>query len=398
MSQSSARRTAESVSRGDQWWQRAAIAVGILAAGTVIGVFEFLYRYLDDVARDHSGTFERRLIEESTGTYSGLLLGLGVVWLAVKFPFERGAWRRTWPVHLFGLLAFSALHTSAMAISRWVIFPLAGLGAYDYGSMPARFGMEFANDALTYAVLLGAVALVRFYLAMRDREMKAVELERALAQAQLQSLRLRLQPHFLFNALNTISSTMYDDPGAADEMMAHLSALLRQSLRSETAQLVPLAQELELLDGYLAIMRARFGSALRVDREIASGLERAAVPSMLLQPLVENAIHHGNATRIGAGSIAIRARREDRVLRLEVEDDGSPTTAATGGSGEQVGLSSTVERLRLLYGDAQKLDAGPAQDGGFIVRIEIPFAIASAKVVHDESAMIEELIDARVDR
>jgi LytS/YehU family sensor histidine kinase len=240
--------------------------------------------------------------------------------------------------------------------------------------------MEFPMQLIGFSVMVFVLHAVDHYRDAQQRRVRAAELERALAQAQVRSLRLQLQPHFLFNALNTISSTLYRDPAAADEMLEQLSQLLRASLQTAQTDEVALAAELEVLDQYLGLMRARFGERLRVDVVVEAGSAQALVPSMILQPLVENAVRHGNVTLSGAGAVDVRARRDGDSLVLEVEDDGP-------GSGERVtlqpgiGLSATAERLALLYGERQRFEAGNAPAGGFLVRVVLPFRVAESAVV-----------------
>src|SRR5579864_8399861 len=140
---------------------------------------------------------------------------------------------------------------------RSALFPLAGLGPYDYGVMPLRYLMELPMQLIAFTVLVGGLHAVAALEAARARELQAARVEGSLARAQLRSLRLQLQPHFLFNALHTISAAMYEDPAAADEMLEQLAELLRASLRTAQADEVPLAEELALLDRYLALQRAR---------------------------------------------------------------------------------------------------------------------------------------------
>jgi len=231
--------------------------------------------------------------------------------------------------------------------------------------------MEFPNDVIFYLINQVVVATFRYYRTMRDREL-------SLAQAELRNLRLQLQPHFLFNALNTISATMYDDPAAADAMIAELSELLRVSLKTVHAQEVPLRAELESLSHYTALMQARFGDKLAVAVDVDPAAADALVPSLILQPLVENAVRHGNVSLLGQGRIDVRARRNGDQLTIDVLDDGPGTTRPQGDKGNGVGLSATAERLRLLYGDAHRFSAGNASNStaggsGFAVAIAIPF-------------------------
>jgi LytS/YehU family sensor histidine kinase len=221
----------------------------------------------------------------------------------------------------------------------------------------------------------------------RQRELRTAQLERGLAQAELRNLRLQLQPHFLFNALNTISSTMYDDPRSADRMIGQLSQLLRLSLRTSHAQEVPLRDELEVLGCYLGLMKARFGNRLRADVVAPSDTLDALVPSLLLQPLVENAIRHGNASHASGGAIEIRVERVGASLLLSVMDDGPGAPAGADVFAQGIGLSATRDRLRLLYGDGHRFDAGN-RGPGFAVTIALPYRRAAAVPASDDSATI----------
>jgi LytS/YehU family sensor histidine kinase len=221
-------------------------------------------------------------------------------------------------------------------------------------------------------VLAGACLGLDVYRRYREREVIASALEAQLARAQLSALRAQLHPHFLFNALNTISALIPRDPSAADRMIERLGELLRRSLDAEGAAEVPLEEELRFLDGYLEIERARFRDRLAVTTRVDPGTMRARVPSLILQPLVENAIRHGVAPRAAPGSVEIRAEHEDGVLRLVVKDDG-PGEPAPGGHTDGVGLANTRARLRRLYGASHRFQAGNAPGGGFEASVTIPF-------------------------
>jgi signal transduction histidine kinase len=364
--------------------ERGLFWLGAFAIATALGLLQFAYRYLDDLTRDHPGTFGMRLLEEATGSYAGLLLLVGLVWLARRFPLGRASWRRSLPVHLAGFIACTVLLTLLRWGSRAALAPLVGLGPYDYGRFPTRFFMEAQNDVLWYAAALGALALLDAHRSRRARERREEELRRHLVEAQLRSLRLQLQPHFLFNALNTISQTMYQDPAAADEMIGHLAELLRHSLRTTQRQEVALEEELGSLRCYAAIMAARFGDDLVNTIDATPEALGARVPSLLLQPLVENAVRHGNAARTGRGHIAVAAWRDGERLALEVEDDGAAgdppdrtrSDASGGGGGGGIGHAATAERLALLYGADHELRVGRAPGRGFVVAMRIPYRIA----------------------
>jgi signal transduction histidine kinase len=195
-----------------------------------------------------------------------------------------------------------------------------------------------------------------------------------LAEAQLHSLRLQLQPHFLFNTLNTITALITPEPRAAERMVAGLSELLRASLRLADEQEVPLARELDHLRLYVDIQQTRFGDRLAVAMDVDPAVRSALVPSLLLQPLVENAIRHGITPRASGGRISVRASRDADELRLEVRDDGVGAATHDGLlAREGVGLTNTRERLRRLHGARHRFAYESRVGSGFAVRIAVPF-------------------------
>ena len=363
---------------------------------TITGFLRFTYKYFEDVASGESGTFAHRVIDESTGAYGAALLFVGVVAFVWRYPLDRSGWRQRIVPHVVAMLAYSIAHTTLMFVSRTIIFRALGMGAYDYGYLPARYLMEFGQDVISYATFVLVITLYRYYRVMRQREVRTAQLERGLAQAELRNLRLQLQPHFLFNALNTISSTMYDDPRSADRMIGQLSQLLRLSLRTSNTHEVPLRDELDVLACYLGLMQARFGSRLRSTVIADPVTFDALVPSMLLQPLVENAIRHGNASHAAGGAITVRVSHQGQTLRVEVIDDGPGASDAVDVLTTGIGLSATRDRLRLLYGDAHRFDAGN-RHGGFAVTIAIPHRRAAATDADtDGDVVIEDTAAAAV--
>jgi hypothetical protein len=225
-----------------------------------------------------------------------------------------------------------------------------------------------AGAVATYAAHWQERLSRRFSEAARE----SAELQARLDQARLQALRLQLQPHFLFNTLNTITALVHRDPPSAERMVTGLSELLRVSLGTAGEQEVHLERELEMLRHYLDIQLVRFSDRLSVRFDIDPAAREAMVPSLLLQPLVENAIKHGITPRVAAGNLQISVRRQDAMLALEVRDDGVGRRDATPLL-EGVGLGNARARLASLYGPRHRLEAGPRPEGGFEVRIEIPF-------------------------
>lgn len=207
-----------------------------------------------------------------------------------------------------------------------------------------------------------------------EGERRNLELQSRLTQANLQALKMQLQPHFLFNALNAISSLIHDDPKRADDMVASLSQFLRITLDMSSKNEIPLGEELEFVNCYLEIQRVRFGNRLRIVRDIDPAAAGAMVPPLLFQPLVENAIRYGIETRESGGCVTIRALRAGDRLVLEVCDDGAGfKPEALSDVKRGVGLSNTQSRLRELYGDAHHFTLAANQPAGACVKIEIPW-------------------------
>ncbi len=347
-----------------------------LALGAVLGLLNFTYFYLDDVTRGVDSPILEPFIEEMTSSFGVAALVPLIVWMAFRFPLDRSGRLARVPFQLFGLVVFSAAHTLWNWGTRVALFPLAGLEAYDYGAMPVRFFMEFPSDLIIYALVLTLAYLIEGYRRAQAQRVAFSRLETRLARSQLENLRTRLHPHFLFNALHTVSSVMYESPAAADTMLRKLSELLRRTMDGEAAarQEVALSEELAALELYLDIMRARFGERLRVDLDVAPETRSARVPALMLQPLVENALRHGEPAPPQVARITVKAEREGERLRLTVVDNGpgflDPEAARSGNS---VGLPNTVARLEQLYGEEASLILDNGLDGGARVRVELPF-------------------------
>jgi two-component system LytT family sensor kinase len=336
----------------------------------VAGLLLFAYEYLDSVAREVPANALVPLIEQGTGVMNSCLLFFLVRRLARRVPLD--GTKGPVLIHIGALAAFSVAHTKLNWLSREVLFRLVGLGDYHYGVMPTRFLMELPIDVIIYTCFVVGVWSVDRWRSEREHAVETAQLATRLSQARLQNLQLQLQPHFLFNALNTISSTMYQDLEAADAMLARLADLLRYALRTADVQEVPLAVELDALGHYTALLEARFGDDFVCVREVAPGAEAAFVPSLILQPMVENAVRHGGLARTGRGRVVVRAERIGAMLRVEIEDDGPGILGALNASGNGVGLAATGERLLLLYGSQHRFEATNVE-GGFRVRLELPW-------------------------
>ena len=244
----------------------------------------------------------------------------------------------------------------------------------------AFFGSGLVVSSLVVCVAIIAVYnAVDYYHRYRSRELRASDLGAQLAQTKLELLRMQLQPHFLFNTLNAVSSLMHEDVDAADTMLAALGDLLRVVLRGDGAEEVALRQEVELARCYLDIMRLRFGGEPSTSFTIAPDSLDALVPNMVLQPIVENAVLHGIAHRRHGGHVEVRAERVGSSLVIAVLDDGPGLPDDWDErSSLGVGLSNTRARLRRLYGAAHRMEISNRTEGGLCIELGIPFHTSSA--------------------
>ncbi len=222
---------------------------------------------------------------------------------------------------------------------------------------------------VTLVVLIVSVAFERLRAHARAVELREEQARRELLEAQLSNLRARLNPHFLFNSLNTLAGLIEEDPPAAVDALQRLCELLRHALESTEARRTPLRTELSALSDYLEMERLRFGDRLRWTVEVDDELQDAKVPTLLLQPMVENAVKYAVAPRRTGGSIQVRGYAQDARLHLEVTDDG-PGTTETGGT--QLGEKTLRERLQLEYGSGATVSAGPRSEGGYRVAVSLP--------------------------
>jgi signal transduction histidine kinase len=345
-----------------------------LPTATAVGLLLFGYRYLEVVASRDSRPWLDPFISEISSVYLALLFLPVVVGLARRYRLDRAGWLQALPVHLFAAVVVSVVGTTGRWAVRSALFPLAGLGPYDYGVMPVRYLMELPMDLLVFAMFVGFTYLFDHVRAVRERDVRLAQLETELVRAQLDALRAQLDPHFLFNALNAVSSVMYDDVERADAVLGRLAELLRRTLRTPTQQGTSLADELEVVELYLDIMRARFGDRLEAELHADSTVLPARVPALLLQPLVENAVRHGAPPDGSPVRVTVTARRAGDRLVVEVVDAGGGIEGDWRDRvGQGIGLGHTVARLERLYGEDHALELRNARGGGLIVHIEIPY-------------------------
>jgi signal transduction histidine kinase len=352
--------------------------LALLGLFTIIGLLGFSYRYLDDLARGYWNTYEVHFVEEMTGAYTAAVMLPIVFFLTKRFPWGRTGWSVLAAVHLCGAVLYSALHTTLMDLTRIAIFAVLGLGHYDYGSMTFRYPMEFSHDLLDYCVVIGILTIWNRMRAEQRSALDAAQLRAELVETRLANLRLQLHPHFLFNSLNAISAVMYEDPRAADTMLVRLSDYLRLTLDASDRLETEIEDELRMTSSYVEIMRARFEQRLRLHVSCEAGAERALVPSLLLQPLVENAILHGGADVADGIGIDVLIRRDGEHLAIAIVDTGAGLPEGEAFV-EGRGLGATRSRLEQRYGSEAEL--GIARGiAGIGTRVDVRLPLRRAPV------------------
>jgi two-component system LytT family sensor kinase len=287
-------------------------------------------------------------------------------------------WRLRAPAWLLGALIALFLLPLIAQLLRFAL-SWVGVCLVDCEQVVVPLSAEWFHQAIrvaginlpVYAGVVLAWHAGTFYRDARDRQMKAVELESQLQQAQLDALRSQLNPHFLFNALHSLAELVHTDPKLAEQLIVRMGGLLRQVLQSSTHQEVTLAEELEFIRGYVEIEQMRLGERLRVTWDIEAGALEARVPSLILQPLVENAVQHGIAAAAGAGKLHIGARRDAQFLHLEVCDNGPGLAQASIDRRQGIGLANTRARLQRLYGDRHGFELQAADGLTVLVRIPV---------------------------
>jgi two-component sensor histidine kinase len=354
---------------------------------TVLGLLYTSQLYVGMRLQGMNHSFWRILAWQLIGCWYGWVFFTPLIlWLGRRFPVERSSWRRTLPLHIIACTSLAALHSLVVVVSTRVFKPFDEM----YRPLPfvesfwSRFASEFHLELIVYGMILGIGYAVSYYRRYRERELRASQLESQLVQAQLQALRMQLQPHFLFNTLNGIAGLVRDQKNkAAVNMIAGLSDLLRHTLENAGKQEVPLREELEFLELYLDIQQMRFPDRLNVQMKIATEALDAQVPNLILQPLVENAIRHGISLRASSGTVGVSARPDEGFLEMTVYDDGPGLNRQwrmderNGNGGGGIGLSNTRARLEQLYGrERYRFEVHNRDEGGVEAVIMIPLRLA----------------------
>ena len=367
-------------------------ALLLCLAWTLVGTIAFARHYLDRPA-GVGGDLLPAYAEWLTCYLPWGVLSAAILSVERRFPLARPGW----PTHLLVLAAASV----PMAYAAWMMTTaLSGLvaagtgrpghGATLLGLIPAR---ELLGHSLLYWTAVAGSTALRTLGEVRDNDrrtarllLEKAQLETSLRQAELDALRMRLQPHFLFNSLQNISVLIQHDPATGSRMLTRLGDLLRASLARDGDAETTLATEIALTTAYLAVEEMRFGDRLSSTVDVAAGTADARVPTFLLQPIVENALRHGLGGMQQRGVLTIQSSREDDRLVLTVRDNGVGVADDVSPAGFGIGLGATCERLAGLYPDRHTFVMRALPEGGTEVRITLPFHVAPGEVAQHAHA------------
>ncbi|HEV2765142.1 MAG TPA: histidine kinase [Pyrinomonadaceae bacterium] len=363
-------------------WRRRLYLFGLIFLFWTLAALAFTAQlYFTRMLTDRPLTLGRVVSEQFIYPYLWALATPLVLWLAWRFPVDQQRWRRTVPLHLLFSLALAVVINGSFHLLYYLV---SERFSRPYEAVATvRTVIYNSSEAVgIYWLILVFSHAFNYYRRYREGELRASQLQTQLANAQLQALKMQLQPHFLFNTLHSISALLYKDSEAADRMIARLGDFLRLTLENSGTQEVTLQQELEFLKCYLEIERIRFQDRLTTHLDIDPLALDSPVPNLILQPIVENAIRHGIAPRSAPGRIEIQAKRNNGRVRIEVKDNGpglSPNPSAdTRQRDGGLGLANTRARLERLYGEAHRFELANAPEGGLVVTLELPAGASKA--------------------
>lgn len=341
----------------------------------LVGLWQTGIFVYDNLASHEPARFAMTLVQEITGALTGFLLLPLLIYFFKSVPLQQGKILKRLPSYFLVWIVYGIVLTYMLYYSRTIVFIMFDLGQFQYGLMIPRIIMETIKQFFVFWVIY----FIRLYVVnlqeTQIERLRAEKFQKELTRSRLQTLQMQLNPHFLFNTLNVISSTMYDNIKAADTMIADLSDLLRQTLNSMNWEAHPLRNELSLLDLYIKIMKERFQEKLTINLDIADDAMDALVPGFILQPFVENSIRYSMEESAEA-VISITAKKERDTLRISITDNGPgvpPNFDPTATQG--VGISNALERLKTLYDKDQHLQFENNDNGGVSVMIALPYHV-----------------------
>jgi two-component system, LytTR family, sensor kinase len=366
----------ESRHTGNLWrsrWKRLALIWGIW---TFIGIVFTLQSYFTSFRSEKPTPFFDSLYVQMTWAYLWALATPLVLWAATRLPIERNNWMRSAMLHVPFSIVLSAFITAVGHVVLWFYWGWSMGRPFSFERMGRFVVANFSEGIGIYLLIALTSYAFSYYRRYREGQDKTLKLEAQLSQAQLQALKMQLNPHFLFNTLHSISALLNKDTESARKMITRLGDFLRLTLDNSGSQEVTLKQEIEFLSCYLEIERIRFQDRLVTNLNVPHQTLDALVPNLILQPIVENAIRHGIAPRSTPGLIEIGAEQRNGTLRIQVRDNGPGLPAHRISEilfHKGLGLANTETRLERLYGAAHLFDFSNSPAGGLVVTLEIPF-------------------------
>lgn len=340
--------------------------------GTAVGILNTSIVVTTYLTEGEKFSLFRPAVWEFTGSYSFALLLPLALFIFRKYPVSKNNFAKPVFIYFLTSLAIGLLHVFFMYYSRQFIYNLAGWGAYNYGDLTFRILMEYIKICTG---LLTAFLIYNLFRHTKEREAekaRRARLEEQLTRTRLLALKSQLNPHFLFNTLNMISSAMYEDVNTADKMIANLSAMLRTTLYSSDKTDYTLKEELDFLNLYIEIMKSRFNDKLEINFSIDESSRKGLVPHFLLQPLVENSIKYGMENLSGV-TIDIETTKNNGRLILNIKDNGPGINYSRSEVlSKGVGISNTIERLEKTFNDDFTFSWNNLESG-VVFTINIPF-------------------------
>ena len=354
-------------------WIEGGLIFGFWALLFVLEVAEETFDF-----RESDGITRNELLRSGLECIIWLLVTPGIFWLISRYNFDRGTFRIDIAIHLFAAIAVTIV---TQAYSHYSLLHFIGDDNRPHRTfIQSMMAFQFIGELMIY-LFISAVGFARNYFFRYRKHLEetvhlredAALLQTQLAKAKLHALRMQLNPHFLFNTLNTVSVLVEKNPKGVRKMISLLSDLLRYTLEEENMTEVPLHQELKFLRSYFQIQEIRFQGKLEVNEHIAESVDQALVPSLILQPLAENAIKHGISRLVGKGLIQLKIWRGKDLLFLSIQDNG-PGLTSYNGDESGIGLRNTRNRLAELYGDQASLSLeAVVKEGGVNATISLPY-------------------------
>ena len=354
-------------------WARLGLIWGIW---TFIGIVFTLQGYFTSYRSERPMPFTDSLYLQMTWSYLWALATPLVLWASARLPIERNNWIRSALLHVPISIVLSVVLTALGRVLIWLNFGYRMGKPLTFESVTIFVVSNFSEGIGIYLLIALTSYAYSYYRRYREGQLRTLQLEAQLSQAQLQALKMQLHPHFLFNTLHSISALLNKDVESARKMITRLGDFLRLTLENSGSQEVTLQQEMEFLSCYLEIERIRFQNRLVTRMDLGEQTLDAQVPNLILQPIVENAIRHGIAPRSTPGLIEIEAKQRNGTLRIQVRDNGpglSEHRTSDNLFKKGLGLANTETRLERLYGADHLFDLSNNPDGGLIVTLEIPF-------------------------